>query len=169
MRLCGEYPRFSRLYPQSGGARDVRVVHLVVGIACVVLVGGAAVWGAWCWYRVRQSAVFWWLLRAGQAAIVIEAALGGVYELTGRRASGLHLIYGLVPLAVSFVAEQLRIASAQMILDSRGLESAEAVGRLPETEQRVVVLAIVQRELGVMVLAAIVMFVLILRAAMTGG
>ena len=54
------------------------------------------------------------------------------------------------------------------MLDSRGFESAAAVGKLPDAEQRVVVIAIVQREVGVMVLAALVMFVLIGRAAMTG-
>ena len=85
------------------------------------------------------------------------------------RTTSLHLIYGLLPLGISFVAEQLRIASAQVVLDSRGFESAAAVGRLPESEQRVVVVAIVQRELGVMVLAALVMLVLLVRAAGTGG
>jgi hypothetical protein len=112
---------------------------------------------------------FWRLLRAGQAAIVIEAALGGVLVLQGRKDSGLHLIYGLLPLGISFVAEQLRIASAQMILDSRGFESSADVGRLPESEQRVVVVSILQRELGVMVLAALVILVLLIRAAGTGG
>jgi NhaP-type Na+/H+ and K+/H+ antiporter len=146
----------------------VKLVHIVVGIACLVLVGGAAVWGGWCWYRVRQSPLFWRLLRAGQVAIVVQAAIGGVLLLLGDKQTSLHLIYGLLPLLVSFIAEQLRIASAQAVLDSRGFESAAAVGELAGEEQRVVVLAIVQRELGVMVLAAIVMFVLIGRAAMTG-
>ena len=71
--------------------------------------------------------------------------------------SSLHVIYGLLPLMVSFMAEQLRIASAQMVLDSRGLAGSAAVGELPESEQRVVVMAILQREIGVMVLAALVM------------
>ena len=146
----------------------MKLVHIIVGIACIVLVGGAAVWGIWCWYRASQSRSFWWLLRAGQTFIVIEAVLGGVWELQGHRASQLHLIYGLVPIAVSFVAEQLRIAAAQMVLDSRGFESAADVGELEPGEQRLVVLSIVQRELGVMVLAAIVMTVLLARAAGTG-
>ena len=87
---------------------------------------------------------------------------------TGQHASSLHLIYGLLPIAVSFVAEQLRIASAQMVLDGRGFESAAELGELDPEEQRVIVLTIVQRELGVMVLAAIVMTVLLARAAGTG-
>jgi hypothetical protein len=146
----------------------MKLVHIVAGAGSLVLMGGAGLWGAWCWYRVRQSALFWRLLRAGQAAVVLEAALGGILILLGRKASSLHLIYGLLPLAISFVAEQLRIASAQAVLDSRNLESAEAVGKLPEDEQRVIVVAIVQRELGVMVLAALVILVLLIRAMGTG-
>ena len=148
----------------------MRIVHLIVGVACLGFTGGASLWGIWAWYRAPQGRLFWRLLRIGQAAIVAEALLGGIYELSpSHRASELHLIYGLVPIAVSFVAEQLRIASAQMVLDSRGFESPSEVGELDPTEQRVVVLSIVQRELGVMVLAAIVMTVLLARAAMTGG
>jgi hypothetical protein len=73
-----------------------------------------------------------------------------------------------VPIAVSFVAEQLRIASAQMVMDARGFESAAEIGKLDPGEQRVIVMTIVQRELGVMVLAAIIMTVLLARAAGTG-
>jgi hypothetical protein len=148
----------------------MRIVHLIVGLACLCFTGAAGVWGIWAWYRAPQGRLFWRLLRIGQAAIVLEAVLGGIYEIgPHHRASGLHLIYGLVPIAVSFVAEQLRIATAQMVLDHRGFESAAEVGELEPAEQRVVVLSIVQRELGVMVLAALVMTVLLLRAAMTGG
>ncbi len=147
----------------------MKIVHLVIGILAVALTGGAGVWGAWCWYRVRQSRLFWRLLRAGQAVIVLDMALGGVLLIMGKKASELHLIYGLLPLAISFVAEQLRIAAAQMVLDSRGFESSADVGALPEEEQRLVVVRIVQRELGVMVLAALVILVLLVRAAGTGG
>jgi hypothetical protein len=147
----------------------MKLVHIVVGVSCVGFTGAAALWGGWCWYRVRQSPLFWWLLRAGQAAVVLEAAIGGVLLIAGKHESSLHLIYGLLPMLVSFIAEQLRIASAQMVLDSRGLEGSAAVGKLPESEQRVVVIAILQRELGVMVLAAAVMCVLLIRAAGTGG
>lgn len=144
-------------------------VHMVLGIACIAVTAAAALWGAWCWRTVRQSVVFWRLLRASQAAVVLEAALGGVLVATGHKESSLHLIYGLLPLGISFVAEQLRVASAQMVLDARGLESSAAVGELPETDQRVIVIAIIQRELGVMVLASLVILVLLIRAAGTGG
>lgn len=142
---------------------------MVLGILCIGLTGGAGLWGAWCWRAVRQSKLFWRLLRAGQVAVVIQAALGGVLVAMGDRESSLHLIYGLLPLGISFVAEQLRIASAQMVLDARDLESPAAVGELPETEQRMLVITIVQRELGVMVLASLVILVLLIRAAGTGG
>jgi hypothetical protein len=80
----------------------------------------------------------------------------------------LHVLYGVLPLLVSFLAEQLKISSAQMVLDQRGFESAGAVGKLPEEEQQEVVVSILQREVGVMVLAALVNVVLLARAAMTG-
>ena len=43
----------------------------------------------------------------------------------------LFYLYALLPLAISFVAEQLRVVSAQTILDRRELESAQAVGVCP--------------------------------------
>jgi hypothetical protein len=51
------------------------------------------------------------------------------------------------------------------VLDARGLEGSVAVGRLPEPEQRAVVLAIVRREMGVMAASALVVTVLALRGA----
>jgi hypothetical protein len=147
----------------------MKVVHLVVGVLSIVLISAAGLWGAWCWYRVRNSRAFWTLLRAGQAVIVVEVALGGVLLLIGYKEPSLHLIYGLLPLAVSFIGEQLRIAAAQSVLDKRGFESSAEVGKLPDEEQRAIVISIVQRELGVMALAAIVMAVLLVRAAGTAG
>jgi hypothetical protein len=147
----------------------MKIIHIVVGTACLTAIAAAAVVGVWAWYRSPRSRLFWMLLRLGQGLLVLEALLGGVWEIDPHhRAASLHLIYGLVPIAVSLVAEQLRIASAQMVLDTRGFENAAAVGKLPKAEQRVIVQTIVQRELGVMVLAAIVMTVLVARAAMTG-
>ena len=54
----------------------------------------------------------------------------------------------LLPIAVSIIAEQLRIAAAQTVLDQRELADAQAVGALPEDEQARVVDAIVARETG---------------------
>jgi|ERR1700759_4589415 hypothetical protein len=147
----------------------MKLVHLVVGVVTIGLTGVAAAWGAWCWWRVRSSAWFWRLLRASQVAVVIEAVLGGVLLLIGDKSPGLHTLYGVLPLLVSFFAEQLRISSAQMVLDQRGFESTHAVGELPADEQQGVVVAIMQREVGVMVLALVVNVLLLARAAMTGA
>jgi hypothetical protein len=147
----------------------MKVVHLVVGVLAIGLMVAAGGWGAWCWWRVRQSRWFWILLRAAQAVIVVQIAIGGVLVLLGHKPPNLHVLYGLLPVLVSFVAEQLRIAAAQMVLDSRGFESAAEVGRLAEDDQQAVVVAIVQREIGVMVLAAIVIVALLARAAGTAG
>jgi hypothetical protein len=144
-------------------------VHLVVGVLAIALNSASALLGAWRWYRVRPSRLFWLMLRAAQAVVVVQAALGGVLVLLGHKPPGLHVLYGVLPLLVSLLAEQLRLASAEMVLGARGFESAADVGRLPEDEQRGVAVAIVQRELGVMTLAALVVVVLLARAAATSG
>lgn len=146
----------------------MKEVHIVVGSAAIALNGIVGVYGAWLWWRVEPSgALFWRLLRAGQAIVVVEAVLGGVLELTHHKAPSLHIIYGLIPLLVAFIAEQLRLASAQMVLDARGYESAQQVGELPEEEQRSIVVGILRREVGVMTLSALVVVGLLARAAGT--
>lgn len=144
-------------------------VHAVVGFLLLALSLAAGAWGAWRWYRVEPSRLFWRLLRASQAVLLVQVILGGVLLVSGHRPGHLHVVYGLLPLAVSFIAEQLRVGSADTVLGARGLESAAAVGELPEAEQRSVVLAILRREMGVMALAALVVVVLALRAASTAG
>jgi hypothetical protein len=143
----------------------VKDVHLVVGVASLVITGAAALWGGWSWWRWQSSEWFWRLLRAAQATVVLEALLGGVLLLMHRKAVSLHYLYGVLPILVSFIGEQLRIASAQMVLDAQGFESTDEVGQLPASEQQHLVRSIVRREIGVMALAALVMFVLLGRAA----
>jgi hypothetical protein len=138
-----------------------------VGVLAISLNAGASLLGAWCWWRAQPNPWFWRLLRAGQVLVVLEAAQGAVYQLIGPKAPSIHVLYGVLPLAVSFVAEQLRVASAQMVLDQHGFASSAEVGELPEDEQRRVVVAIVQREVGVMALAAVVIVILLARAAGT--
>jgi len=119
---------------------------------------------------VQPSRWFWRLVRCAQVALVVEAALGGVLLGAGRQpASELHYVYGLLPLAVSFVAEQLRVASAETVLAAADLESPAAVEALPEERQRSLVVAIVRREIGVMTLAALVIVALALRAEFGAG
>jgi hypothetical protein len=141
---------------------DVAVAAALVAAALNAL---AALFGAWRWWTVAPSRTFWVLARAGQAAAIALAVVAGVGAVTGfHPADGLFWLYALLPVAVGFVAEQLRAASAQTVLDARGLDDARAVGRLDEAGQRSVVLAILRRELGVMALAAVVVAFLALRA-----
>ena len=101
----------------------------------------------------------------GQDAVLVQAAVAGVLAALGfDPADGLYWLYALLPVVVSFVAEQLRIAAAQAVLDARDLPDAKAVGRLDEAGQRSVVLAIVRREMGVMAAAAVVIAFLAARA-----
>ncbi|MDP9384508.1 MAG: hypothetical protein M3P50_04625 [Actinomycetota bacterium] len=140
-------------------------MHVALGVLLVVSSAVAGLFGAWCWYRVEPSQAFWTLLRISQAVVVLTALQGGVLVLLGRDADGLHLLYGALPLAISFIAEQLRLAAAQTVLDARGLESASAMRELPDSDQRSIVLQIVRREMGVMAASALVVCVLGLRAA----
>jgi hypothetical protein len=142
-------------------------VHIVLGSIAIGLDAAAGAWGAWRYWRAEPSVWFWRLLRSSQAAILATVVLGGVLLALKHKAPSLHYIYGVLPLLVSFIAEQLRLASAQMILDARGFENAAAVGRLPENEQQVMVRSIVLREMGVMALSALVILVLLIRAAGT--
>lgn len=145
-------------------------VHLVVGVSLIAVNLLAALLGAWCWYRVHPSTAFWRILRTGQALIVLQVLLGAVLLVLGHQPSDdLHILYGVLPLVVSFLAEQLRIGSADAILAGRGHGSAQDVGELPADEQRVVVLSIVRRETGVMAIACFVVVLLALRAATTSG
>lgn len=127
-----------------------------------------ALLGALRWLRGEPSHAFWILLRVGQgSALTLAIAVGSLAAAGHYSSERLFYLYALLPLAVAFVAEQLRIASAQTILDHRDLPDAQAVGALPEAEQHVVVAAILAREMGVMTLSALVVVFLALRAAST--
>jgi hypothetical protein len=147
------------------------VTSAVVPIALLVAVLNtvAAGVGAWRWARVLDpDPWFWRAVRAGQASAVVFAAFCGVLAATGHEpGDGLFWLYALLPLAVAFVAEQLRALSAQSELDARGLESAQAMRGLPESEQRDVVASILRREMIVMTCSCGVVVFLALRAAGT--
>jgi hypothetical protein len=137
-------------------------------LALAVLNALPGLLGGWRWYRGEASRAFWLLLRVGQGSAVTYALAVGVLAVAGRHSSErLFYLYALLPLAVAFVAEQLRVISAQTILDRRELADAQAVGELGEAEQRSVVAEIVRRELGVMAISALVVVFLALRAAGT--
>jgi hypothetical protein len=145
----------------------------VAGLNAIAGVLGASIW---YWGRPvgdpsepnRPVAGFWAMLRVGQgAALMLALAIGSLAAAGNYSSERLFYLYALLPLAIGFVAEQLRIASAQTILDQRGLADAAAVGTLPAGEQRAVVAAIVRREIGVMAASALVVVFLALRAAST--
>jgi hypothetical protein len=115
------------------------------------------------------STTFWRLLRASQAVLTVEVLLGGVLLLNGREPVRLHVLYGLLPLGVSFIAEQLRLVAADQVLQRRGLEHAREMERLPADEQQAIVREIVARETGVMAASAVVVFLCALRASGVAG
>ncbi len=128
--------------------------------------------GGWLWYTgtptVKGASTFWVLLRVGQgSALTLAVAVGSLAVAGDYSTNHLFYLYALLPLAVGFVAEQLRVASAQTILDQHGLPDADAVGKLDEREQREIINEVVRREIGVMVLSSLVVVFLALRAAST--
>ena len=147
--------------------QDVVVTTALV-VAGVNLIAGLV--GAERWWHVRDPGPFPGLLRLAQASAVAFAALCGVLALTGRRPdSGLFWLYALLPIPIGLVAEQLRLASAQTVLDARGVGDTRTMATLPEEEQRAIVVAIVRRETGVMALSALVVALVALRAATTAS
>jgi hypothetical protein len=146
------------------------VTQAVVAGALAVAVLNAipALYGAWCWRSHEPSQAFWVLLRIGQGAVLVLALLAGSLAVAGKYSTdSLFYLYALLPIAVAFVAEQLRTASAQTILDRRGLPDAQAVGELPQAEQHELVTEVLLRETGIMALSAVVVVFLALRAAGT--
>jgi len=137
-------------------------------LALAVVSGLVAFFGAERWWRGAPSREFWLALRASQVLAFAYALLAGVLYVSNHKASsGLFYLYALLPLAIGFVAEQLRIVAADHVLTSRDLDEAAQVADLPQNEQEAIVMAILRREMGVMALAAIVVCFLALRAAGT--
>jgi hypothetical protein len=158
--------------PSSAAPQRMTQAVVAGAIAVATLNALAGLLGAWLWYdgapSERGAGAFWLLLRAGQgSALVLALAVGSLAAAGNYSTDQLFYLYALLPLAIGVVAEQLRIASAQTILDQRGLPDAQAVGGLAESEQRAVVREIVRREVGVMALSALVVVFLALRAAGT--
>jgi hypothetical protein len=143
----------------------VTAVHITLGVAVVAVNLAAGAWGGWAWWQELPAPGFWPLLRAGQLLVAIEAVIGLVLSISGEELPPLHLVYGLTPLGVSFLAEQLRLVAAQTELDRRELEGRDAVAALSEPERRELVRAILRREIGVMAASALVVALLGVRAS----
>lgn len=139
-------------------------VHLVVGCLVIVLNLVAFAVGGVAWFRSRPSIPFWYLLRAAQASVFLQVALGGLLVFTNHKpGDNLHYLYGLLPLLVSFLAEGARTGAAQRELGETDFESLDA------GTQESIALQIVRREMGIMTVSCGVILFLALRAATTSG
>lgn len=144
-------------------------LHAILGTAVLLTNGAAGLWGAWLWWRAEPQPAFWTVLRIGHALLVVQVLIGGLLLALGSEPPSLHVLYGALPLAIVFVAEQLRLVAAEQVLDRRGLEAARDMEGLPEHDQRVIVREIVRRETGVVAAGALVATVLAARAAGVAG
>ena len=139
-------------------------VHLVTGVAVLLLNLAAGAVGGVAWFRDRPSVPFWYLLRAAQVSVFLQVMLGGLLVFTNHEApDDLHYLYGVLPLVISFIAEGARAGAAERELGDVDFEA------LPGETQQSLALAIVRREMGIMAVSCGVIFFLALRAAGTSG
>jgi heme A synthase len=139
-------------------------LHIAVGVLLIALNATAGIVGGIAWYRNRASIPFWYLLRAAQVSVFIQALLGGLLVMTNHEPKeGLHYLYGILPLVVSFIAEGARADAAHREVGELDYEN------LPQADQKALALAIVRREMGIMAVSCGVIFFLALRAAGTSG
>jgi hypothetical protein len=140
---------------------------MVLGIAVLATNAVAAGWGGFGWlrHRARAAIVFWPLLRAAQATVVVQALVGFLLLARGASApDGLHVAYGIAPLFVSLISEAMRAGVAH-----RELEGIEDVDALDRSEQVAVARRVALGEMGVMTIGALLIVTLALRAYQTGG
>ena len=140
---------------------------MAVGIAVLVTNAVAAGWGAVGWLRkeARASLVFWPLLRAAQATVVVQAVIGFLLLARGASApDGLHVAYGIAPLVISLLSEGMRASVGQ-----RELEGVEDVEALERDEQVRLAKRVALGEMGVMTVGALLILTLSLRGYQTGG
>ncbi len=139
-------------------------IHIAVGLCLIGLNLAAGLAGGIAWFRKRPSIPFWYLLRAAQVSVFVQALLGGLLVVTGHEPKEqLHYLYGVLPLFVSFIAEGARFGAAERELGDVDPES------IPAAERETVVEAVLRREMGIMAVSCWVIFFLALRAATTSG
>ncbi|HEY1855027.1 MAG TPA: hypothetical protein VGG40_10605 [Solirubrobacterales bacterium] len=139
-------------------------IHIAVGLCLIGLNLAAGLLGGIAWFRKRPSIPFWYLLRAAQVSVFVQALLGGLLVVTGHEPKEqLHYLYGILPLFVSFIAEGARFGAAERELGDVDPES------ISESERKTFVHAILRREMGIMAVSCWVIFFLALRAATTSG
>src|SRR5258708_40327336 len=108
------------------GALAVAALNLLAGLD-----GLLAIWlGDTTGHAAR---IFWTLLRVGQGASLTLAAAVGSLAAAGQFSTGqLLYLYALRPLAISFLAEPLPLASAQAAPHHRGVAGPAAGAPLRE-------------------------------------
>jgi hypothetical protein len=137
---------------------------MVVGIAVLATNAVAGGWGAVAWLHKDPSVWFWYLLRAAQAAVVVQAVIGFGLLAQGLRApDGLHAVYGFSPLLITLISEGMRVGVAQRELEGIDVESLDRGGQIAIARR--VALA----EMGVMTIGVLMILTLALRAYQTGG
>lgn len=139
-------------------------LHIAVGFSVIALNLAAGAIGGLAWFRDRPSVPFWYLLRAAQVSVFVQALIGGLLVVTNHEpGDDLHYLYGILPLVISFIAEGARAGAAQRELGETDFEALEA------EVQQATALAIVRREMGIMAVSCGVIFFVALRAAFTSG
>jgi hypothetical protein len=138
-------------------------VHLVVGVCLIAANLVAGVWGGYSWLERRPTAGFWYALRIAQATVILQTLLGLLLVFSGHHAEELHILYGVLPLVVSVLAELIRLGSAQAELGDLDIHD------VPRERQTQIALAILRRDTGIMATACLVIFLLALRAAGTSS
>ena len=138
-------------------------VHLVAGVCLIAANLVAGVWGGLAWLQHQPTTGFWYALRIAQATVILQALLGLLLVFTGHHGDELHILYGVLPLVVSVLAEVVRAGSAVYEVGDLDVRS------LPEERQTQIAMAIVRRDTGIMATACLVIFLLALRAAGTSS
>jgi hypothetical protein len=138
-------------------------VHLVVGVCLIAANLVAGGWGGLAWLQDRPTVGFWFALRVAQVTVILQAGLGLLLVFSGHHAEQLHILYGVLPLVVSLLAEVVRAGSAVYEVGDLDVRS------LPEERQTQIAAAIVRRDTGIMATACLVIFLIALRAAGTSS
>lgn len=142
----------------------MEAAHLIAGVAVLAANLLAGAWGAADWFRNRPSVGFWYALRFAQVTVVVQVLLGlGLLVLGRQPPADLHVLYGVLPLLVTFLAEGIRAGVPAHELTGVDFEA------LPRERQRLLAAAIARRETGVMAASALIVLFLALRAAGTSG
>jgi hypothetical protein len=138
---------------------------MAVGYGVVGANALAGAWGAVAWLRGAPSQAFWYLLRAAQAVVVVQVALGLLLLASGAQPPDqLHYVYGLGPLLVTLVTEAMRAGAAHNELARVG-----DVESLSRDQQAAIGRRVLRREMGIMAVGALLIVTLALRAVLTGA